>query len=217
MTGQLVIVVGIDGAGKSTVVRQLGRRGYITSHWRELRQVSAEWADLVDHAPETMSNRRGKDRTAFVLELMRGEWRHGIWPRLAADQDVVCDGFYLRPMVKERIFGDGDCAALEQASPLSGDELVLVIDVPVDVAVARKRGQQITAYECFTGPADFPIFQARQREHLLEVARSWRHVVVDGTRSEQDVLEEVNQVLVEHAIRPGSSGERPIQMRGGDR
>ena len=198
--GRVAIIVGIDGAGKSTVVRRL--TGFQTSHWRKLRHVSSAWAERVDNAAETMKSLRGRDRTAFIVALLEGEWRSCIVPHLVAGRDVVCDGFYLRSLVKEMVFGDGDVAAVVNASPLRGDELVILIDVPVEVAVLRKQGDEISAYECFTSPADFAEFQARQREQLLEVVTAWNHVVVDGTASEEVVAGEVECVLASHGLLP---------------
>jgi thymidylate kinase len=211
-SGKVAIIVGIDGAGKSTVLRRL--RSFQTSHWRMLRQVSSEWADRVDNAAETMSKLRGRDRTAFILQLIEGEWKECILPNLTAGRDVVCDGFYLRPLIKEMVFGDGDVDAVLKASPLAGDELVLFVDVPVDVAVRRKHGHAISGYECFSSPADFADFQAAQRERLLALLGEWNHVRIDGTQSEADVSADVQRVLMIHGITPirerESTEGRPI-------
>lgn len=202
--GKLAIIVGIDGAGKSTVVRRLGGLGYQTSHWRMLRHVSGHWADRVDNATDTLENLRRRERTGFILTLLKGEWNACILPHLVANRDVVCDGFYLRPLVKELVFGDGDVDAVLKASPLAGDELVVLIDVPVEVAVRRKQGHEISAYECFTSPADFAEFQAKQREQLLTMVNAWNHVVVDGTEHEDVVTSEVAGILENHGVLPGA-------------
>ena len=207
-SGKVAIIVGIDGAGKSTVLRRL--RSFHTSHWRMLRQVSSEWADRVDNAAETMSNLRGRERTAFILQLIEAEWNASILPNLTAGRDVVCDGFYLRPLIKEMVFGDGDVDAVLEASPLAGDELVLFIDVPVDVAVRRKQGHAISGYECFSSPADFADFQAAQRERLLALLGEWNHVRIDGTQSEHDVAAEVQRALTIHGITPIRESERTV-------
>jgi thymidylate kinase len=201
---KLAIIVGIDGAGKSTVVRRLCGLGYQTSHWRRLRDVSDEWADRVDNAVATMSELRGRERTAFILDLVEGEWNACILPHLIANRDVVCDGFYLRSLAKELVFGDGDVDAVLRSSPLAGDELVVLIDVPVDVAERRKRGEEISAYECFASPTDFLEFQARQREQLLTIANAWNHVVVDGTGREELVTSAVAGILQTHGVLPGA-------------
>jgi thymidylate kinase len=151
-----------------------------------------------------MRKLRGSDRTAFILKLLDGEWRECILPHLLGGRDVVCDGFFLRPLVKEMVFGDGDVNAVLNASPLTGDELVILIDVPVDEAVRRKRGTEISAYECFTSPTDFADFQAKQREQLQTVLTGWHHVVVDGTASEEIVSAEVERILVNHGMLPVS-------------
>jgi thymidylate kinase len=210
-SGKVAIIVGIDGAGKSTVLRRL--TGLQTSHWRMLRHVNSQWSDRVDKAAETMSKLRGRERTAFILALIEGEWNACIAPNLAAGRDVVCDGFYLRPLVKEMVFEDGDVDAVTKASPLSGEELVVVVDVPVDVALRRKHGHEISGYECFTSPADFAEFQASQREQLLEVVSTWNHVIVDGTQSEQDVAAEVETVLANNGIFPLDVRDEPTPTR----
>lgn len=201
--GKLAIVVGIDGAGKSTVMRRLAWAGYQTSHWRRLADLPSALGEEVRHAAERMEQLRGADRTAFIVRLVEGEWEWCIQPRLVAGLDVVCDGFFLRPLVKEQVFGDGDLEALRRASPLSGEELVVMIDVPVAVAVGRKRGQPISRYECFSGPDDFAAFQERQRDELLRAIRGRNHRIVDGTRDEEAIAREVESILAEHGIAPG--------------
>jgi thymidylate kinase len=202
--GKLAIIVGIDGAGKSTVVRRLGGFGYQTSHWRMLRDVNGDWADRVDNAAAKMRDLRGRERTRFVLDLLEGEWNACILPHLIADRDVVCDGFYLRSLAKELVFGDGDIDAVLKSSPLAGDELVVLIDIPVEVAERRKRGHEISAYECFDSPADFLEFQARQREQLRTIVNAWNHVVVDGTGHEDLVVSEIAAILAKHGVLPGA-------------
>ena len=197
-----MIIVGIDGAGKSTVVRHLAGRGYQTSHWRMLRHVSAQWAERVDNAATTLQGLRGRERTGFILTLMDAEWNACILPHVAAGQDVVCDGFCLRPLAKELVFGDGDVEAVVGASPLIGDELVVMIDVPVEVAVRRKQGHAISAYECFSSSADFAEFQAVQREQLLTMVNARTHVVVDGTGPEDVVAREVVRILEQRGLFP---------------
>ncbi len=201
-SGKLAIVVGIDGAGKSTVVRRLAALGYLTSHWRDLPHPDRRTAERIARAATIVSELKGPERTAFLRWLVEAEWRLAIEPQLRAGRDVIGDGFYLRPLIKEIIFGDGDVAALLAGSPLSGHELVVMIDVPVDEAVRRKGDGEISRYECFTGPDDFREFQARQRVLLLDTIRSWNHVVVDGARDVELVTSDVRQILDQHGIRP---------------
>lgn len=200
--GKVAIIVGIDGAGKSTVVRRLCSLGYQTSHWRMLRDVNGDWADRVDNAAATMSHLRGRERTGFILALIEGEWNACILPHLIANRDVVCDGFYLRSLAKELVFGDGDVDAVLKSSPLVGHELVVLIDVPVEVAERRKEGHEISAYECFSSPTDYLAFQAKQREQLLTIVNGWNHVVVDGTGHEDLVASEVAGILKSHGVLP---------------
>jgi len=76
----------------------------------------------------------------------------------------------------------------------------VLIDVPVEVAVARKPRDEISAYECFTSPADFAEFQGRQREELLTTVNAWNHVIVDGTQHEDVVMSEVADILKNHGV-----------------
>src|SRR5262249_42490429 len=82
--GKLAIVVGIDGAGKSTIIRRLAGIGYATSHWRMLAHLDANLAPLVNNASEVMFSLRGRDRTDFLLKLVKAEWAASIRPLLAA-------------------------------------------------------------------------------------------------------------------------------------
>jgi len=202
MTGRLAIVVGVDGAGKSAVVRRLAELGFATSHWRMLRQVDERWAERVDTASKQIRELRGTERLALIRELVDGEWNACIRPRLAANQDVVCDGFYVRFLAKEAVYGECDVSELARMSPLSGGELVVLIDTPVVVVVERKRGQPISPYECLTGPEDFAEFQTRQRAQLLTTILSWDHVVVDGARAEDIVASAVQRILVGRGFVP---------------
>lgn len=200
--GKLAIVVGIDGAGKSTVMRRLAERGFLTSHWRRLRGVDEGWAEFVASAPRVIRTLRGPDRAQLVVKLVEGEWSNLIAPRLAAGQDVVADGLYLKPFVKELLYEECSVDDISRASPLTGLELVIMLDVPVEVAVRRRAGQPISQYECFAGPDDFADFQAKQRERLLSTIQAWNHVVVDGNRDAGDVEADVVSILEQAGFVP---------------
>jgi thymidylate kinase len=200
--GKLAIILGVDGAGKSTVMRRLETLGFHTSHWRMVRQAGGVWTDLVDRASDTLQTLHGKERTGFLLKLLDAEWNGCILPRLGAPRDVVCDGFYLQMLAKELVLGDGDIGALLDASPLAGDELLVLIDVPAELALRRKNGRAISPYECFRSPADFLEFQASLREQLLAMVSGWTHVVVNGTSHENAVASEVADILENHGLVP---------------
>jgi dTMP kinase len=203
--GLFLSLDGLDGSGKSTQCRLL-----------------AEWLRARGHAVTECADPGGTAVGRIIRDLLLGHRGHiaksseallfmasraqlaaeVIRPALNSGRTVVSDRYALANIVYQGYAGGLDPEALREVGALAtgGLEpaLTLVLDVPVDVALARRRG-----------PADRvegrePAYHARVREGFLIEARRYpaRIRVVDATLPpdvvHQRIVEEVARVLAAH-------------------
>jgi dTMP kinase len=194
-----VVVEGIEGSGKSTLVAGLGAR------------LKAENKNVVV-TREPGGTRLGDsvrriflDRSltieplaeAFLVNAARAQHvEEVIRPTLAADGIVVCDRFtdstlayqgYGRGMDLELLRALCDFAA----GGLQPD-VVLLVDLPVDAARARLR-DRAGARDRIESEDD--AFHERVRRGFLELARHPRHRVLDGSLPPERLLDDALRQL----------------------
>lgn len=199
---KLVILVGIDGSGKSTILSYLEKKGYLVSHWRKLAKLPLSKSLNFRNPAEVVQTLSGKKRFKFLWRYIDSEWKYLIRPALEHGNNIVSDGFFIRFLTKEKIYQKLAVTEFVKRSPLMGKELIIMIDVPPQVALERKKKLIISPYECLKSPDDFIYFQSLQRKILLELIKRFPHVVIDGTLPKEKLAKKVLLVLKENQIEP---------------
>lgn len=200
--GKLVILVGIDGSGKSTLLSYLESKGYFVSHWRRLASFSLPKPLNFKNPAEVVQTLRNQKRLEFIWGYISSEREYLIRPALEVGRNVISDGFFIRFLIKEKIYKKLPIKELLKRSPLSGKEFIIMVDVPPEIALKRKIKRKISPYECFRNPEDFVYFQSLQRKALLKFVKKFPHVVVKGVLSKKELAEEVLLKLKENRIEP---------------
>ncbi len=194
-----VVVEGIEGSGKSTLVAGLGARlkaekknVVVTREPGGTRLGDAVRGIFLDRSlaidPLAEAFLVNAARAQHVAEVIR--------PALARDGIVVCDRFtdstlayqgYGRGMDLEllRALCDFAAAGLEP-------DVVLLVDLPIAAARARLRDRSDAPDRI---EAEDDAFHERVRRGFLELARHARHRVLDGSLPPEHLLDEALRQL----------------------
>jgi dTMP kinase len=151
--GRLIIVEGIDGTGKTTLVKGLYRR--LLAHGRPAvctfepsdgpwgRKLRKSFSAPERLAPESELELFQKDRRDHVAQVLK--------PDLAEGKVVVCDRYYFSTMAYQGARGL-DPEAIRKANEAFAPtpDLVLLLDLAPEVALRRirdTRGQTPNSFE----------------------------------------------------------------------
>ena len=200
--GKLVILVGIDGGGKSTLLSSLEEKGYFISHWKKLKSFSLPKPLNFKNPAEMVQALKGEKRLKFIWEYINSEWEYLIRPNLKTGRNVISEGFFIRFFIKEKIYKRLPIEKLLKRSHLKRNEFVIMIDTPPEIAFKRKGRSKISPYECFKTPQDFIYFQNLQRKFLLEFIRDFPHIIINGRLPKEKIVKEVLMKLKENQIEP---------------
>jgi dTMP kinase len=194
--GFLIAFEGIDGGGKSTQVRLLtewleaqGRRPLV------LKEPTT--GPIGMRIRELAKTGRLDARTEFELfkQDRRQNVEENILPGLRDGRVVLLDRYYISTMAYQGALGmDPEFIREANEAFAPRPDLVVLVDLPVDVALARIRGREAE------GPNEF-----EKREMLLKVkgifdSLTWPEVArLDGTLSVEDqhtaIRERVERLL----------------------
>lgn len=200
--GFLVVLEGVDGSGKTTLARalaeRLGERGHTVVTTREPTdgpfgrriRALAQAGRRSEVSPEEELELFQKDRAEHVRGL--------VLPALARGEVVIQDRSYFSTVAYQSERGldpEALLAAGEAIAPRP--DLLLVVDVPAEVAVARIRGSRGGATD------DFETLEAlrRVRQVFLGFAGA---VVLDGTLPPEQVEAEALSALA-HSLAASPS------------
>jgi len=139
--GKLIVIEGIDGAGKTTVIRKLKKRlrskGHkvVLSEWREsltiggyLKQLGEEGIKLSPHAFSTLH------AADFADRVMRE-----ITPALDRGDIVICDRYFYTEIVRDAGL-HMDSKWSEGLFPFAPKpDLIVYIDISLNTSLARVR------------------------------------------------------------------------------
>ena len=188
-----VVIEGIEGSGKSTLhkglVERFGVEGREVVATREpggtatgdaIRSIFLDRTLTIE--PLTEAFLVSAARAQHVAELIR--------PALEQDRLVLCDRFTDSTLAYQGYGGGLDLASLErlcdEATGGVRPDLVLLIDLPVEVARARLQER----YVLDRVESRDAAFHERVRHGYLELAKSARHRVLDGTLARDRLLED---------------------------
>jgi dTMP kinase len=188
-----VVVEGIEGSGKSTLLAGLAQWLRAEGH-EPLVTFEPGGTPVGSAVRELFLNRSiviGPLTEAFLVNAARAQHvADEIQPALKARRIVLCDRFTDSTLAYQgygRGVDLGDLRTLcELATGGLTPDLVFVVDVPIEVALARvrTRAQAPDRIE-----AESTAFHERIRRGFLELARSPHHRVLDGTLAPQPLLE----------------------------
>jgi len=193
-----VAVLGLDGSGKSTVLKALGERlghhrplgDLWLGHWRPNRLMPSQSSGPV-------LDPHGKPPRGFLpsvgkLGLLLADWVVGYWLDIvharAKGRLVAFDRHFVDLWVDPRRYRYGGPMGLARfvGRLVPKPDLFIVLDLPAEVAHARK--------------PEVPLEEARRlRERYLALARSLPNAhVVDASRPLEDVVAEVEEILLSY-------------------
>ena len=188
-----VVIEGIEGSGKSTLhkglVERFGVEGRDVVVTREpggtatgdaIRSIFLDRTLTIE--PLTEAFLVSAARVQHVAEVIR--------PELAQDRLVLCDRFTDSTLDYQGYGGGLELASLQrlcdEATGGIQPDLVLLIDLPIDVARARLQER----YVLDRVESRDAAFHERVRQGYLELAKSARHRVLDGTLPRDRLLED---------------------------
>jgi len=201
--GRFITLEGIEGAGKSTVARQvcdwLVARGIPVRATREpggtplaerVRQV------VLEHGAEAVS---GTAETLLMFAARSIHVDNLIGPALARGEWVVCDRFTDATRAYQGHGRGIDLAWIEQlAAAVQGSvhpDCTLLLDLPVAAGLARARSRSGQAADRFE--AETEAFFGRVRQGYLAIARQHpqRVRLIDAAAPLDSVTKQVTLVL----------------------
>ena len=188
-----VVIEGIEGSGKSTLhkglVERFGVEGRDVVVTREpggtatgdaIRSIFLDRTLTIEPLTETFLVNAA--RAQHVAEVIR--------PALAQDRLVLCDRFTDSTLAYQGYGGGLELASLQrlcdEATGGIQPDLVLLIDLPIEVARARLQER----YVLDRVESRDAAFHERVRQGYLELAKSARHRVLDGTLPRDRLLED---------------------------
>lgn len=213
MDGTFITFEGGEGAGKSTQVRRLAAR--LAASGREIVTTrepgGSPTAEVIrDFLLSGRARALGTIGEAWLFAAARLDHLNAtIRPALARGAVVLCDRFADSTRVYQGIGGGLDPDLIDDLERLAVGEtrpdLTVIIDVPVDVGLARVAARQGGA-DRFEGE-DVSVHEARRRGFLaLAQADPARCVVVDGVGEPEAVAARV-AAAVEDRLGPALAAE----------
>ena len=203
----LIIICGIDGGGKSNLLKKLEQCGYYTSHWTKLENLDLTEKLNFNNPGNYIQTLVGKDRLNFIKGYVQSEWRYLIQPILQKRVNVIADSFFIKFYCKEQIYNKLSLENLLKTSPLTGNEFIIIIDTPPKIAFLRKQNQKISSYEYYKSQDDFIIFQKKLRINILNFTKGFERVIIDGTEDKNILSNSIRKILIEHNLYPNFGGK----------
>ena len=188
----LIAIEGIDGAGKTTIVKflkdKLKERGYDVVTFKE--PTDSEWGSKIrqafrDHSP--------KPEDELELFLRDREWdvKHNILPALKAGKIVIMDRYYYSTIAYQGARGIDPEFIRKLNEKFPKPDLVIILDVKPETALERikKRGDR---------PNRFEDLEYLKRVRKIFLSLKNNIVIIDAERPLKDVLKDVLNVVLEH-------------------
>ncbi len=187
----LIAVEGIDGSGKTTVVRfleeELKKRGYDVVVFKE--PTNSEWGRRIKRA---FKDRRLKPEEELELFLKDREWnvKNNVVPALKAGKVVIMDRYYYSTIAYQGALGiDPDYIKQLNEKIAPKPDLVIILDVKPETALKRirMRGDKPNRFEDLE-------YLRKVREIFLSL-KNKNIVVIDAERNMEEVKSDVLNVV----------------------
>lgn len=189
--GRFIVLLGIDGSGKSSLLKALAGRGLRTAQWQQLRDHEAP-AALAPAAPTAVKNGLTPlARAMFIGGHLVAQYEYLVRPQIEAGRTVVLDSYYYKVLAKEQILGVVHPALVELCAELPQPDFLLHLDVSPQESRRRKQGR-ISPYEHFEpDETTFLAFQTRLAAHLRSAAEeAGSYLTLDGNKGHEAVVQD---------------------------
>ena len=221
--GLFIVIDGIHGCGKTTIVEHLTRHLKATGHpvvaTREIGGTPL--GNKIRHLVDTLDE--AQDPETALLLILAARAKHVkdlIRPGLAQNRIVITDRFTPSTYVYQYYCIEklsGQIEYLELIRHLNDfvtdgltPDLTIILDVPVDVALRRQEQSQRSRKRTPAPLRD----QEKAREGYVHFADSEGWIILNADRSSQAVLETVEELLAPLLMRLTTPASQKIQEPG---
>ncbi|WP_158407418.1 nucleoside/nucleotide kinase family protein [Corynebacterium glyciniphilum] len=197
------VLTGIDGAGKSSVIEVLSKRGMKTcTVTPEFALSSAEYTKpLIDMKPrEFFQDMPPLERSTFLSLLVSLTFERHIKPALTEGTDILCDSYWYKYAAKECVINPGSSQyLLSFFESLPSPDKVIVLETEPEVAWGRKGGSA-TPFEYGGGDkydvrAAFIDFQKKVGNKLLSFPPSIATSSIKTDRGPEELADHIENML----------------------
>ncbi|MYU48026.1 hypothetical protein GTV15_14290 [Streptomyces sp. SID7803] len=103
--GLFIVLLGIDGSGKTSLLSALSDNNLTTVSWRELRHHELP-SVMAPDAPTDVKNRLPDlPRAMFIGGHIVAQYEHLVRPNITAGRNVLLDSYWYKVLAKERLVG----------------------------------------------------------------------------------------------------------------
>jgi thymidylate kinase len=192
---KLIVITGIDGAGKTTLIESLSKRlpnSVVANVWQSFG-ANQQLFNSKTHVYEYMRSLTPNSRVLFLAHAVR----YGIEKALESDaQTILIDGYYIKYFGPELALGADLNFVNEVVATFPKVDRVVCLDIPIEKALERKGA--FTDYECGFNPVlskqTFLEFQQKvlfERKHFE--SENWKHL--DGELEPEALLDLVVELI----------------------
>ena len=207
--GRLITFCGLDGCGKSTMIRQaeaylvfLGYPVFLTKQPTDFVRRSDIFRTYMD-----AENHDAYDYRSLSLLAASDRVQHGnrvVLPALLAGETVVSDRYFYSCLANLRARGyEDDKWIYEVAQSIPKPDLAFFLDVPVPAAVGRVRSRAAEKDRYI----DMEL-QSRLREEYIEIAKKNGGILLSTECSEAETFAKVKEKLDELFSMKASVSDR---------
>lgn len=196
MAGAFVVLEGVDGSGKSTVCRRVAEA--LRSEGYRVETTAEPTSEGIGAFIRSGKAGRISQRAESLLFIAdRYEHTDSIMEKVSEGAVVICDRYYASTVAYQSAKLDGDSADIGWLKGLcepfvQRPDAVVLLDVDPEVSMARveSRGEEESKFESIR-------FQKQVRDRYLDLAEEYGFEVVDASRPEDEVFDDVLKIVKE--------------------
>ena len=217
MVGKLVVVMGIDGSGKTTLINNIKQ---CSENIPRIKPMSIFKDSVFTRELEQVAELNGKTRREMYSSILRSiVWRNDlinntllkVVPELENGNIVILDRYYLCNKIYSN-FDEQNLSHMDKLFEiLPKPDLGLYLDVKVDIALDRieKRGLKKSPYET---KENLNKLRNKYLEHIVQ--EQYSILKIDANLSEKEVLrialDKIFEILYKNQSEERESNGRNI-------